>query len=109
MYGPDEIVVAARNFTSAWANYGAYDNACHMTQTEMEAMAWLFTVTGEPQSAAGLMEAWIEAEIEDGECVRGDYEVVDTINGPTLVDHRPDEPSPFADMTNYEITMGLDN
>jgi hypothetical protein len=90
MLEPGDIIVAARNFTTAWAGYAASDNAGHMTQTEMEAMAWLFIVCGEPEAAADMMNCWIIAEIEDGEIDHGDITVVDTINGPRLVDHRED-------------------
>jgi hypothetical protein len=81
-----EIVVAAQRFVDAWADYAAYDNAGHMTQTEMETMADLMTACGEPRAATGLMEAWVESEIEDGECDRGDWLVTDFGNGPVLVD-----------------------
>jgi hypothetical protein len=108
----DKIVNAAQQFVNAWAGYAASDNACHMTQTEMESLADLFIVCGEPGDATGLMEAWIEAEIEDGEVERGDITVVDTINGPTLVDNRTEGPvyeSEWGNATAYEIAMGLDN
>lgn len=87
-FGGAEIVVAAQQFTDVWAGYAASDNAGHMTQTEAEAMAWLFTCCGEQPAAQDLLECWIEAEIEDGEIGRGEITVAETINGPVLVDHR---------------------
>jgi hypothetical protein len=83
----DRIVNAAQQLVGAWAGYGATDNACHMTRTEMEAMADLFVVFGEMASAADLIEAWIEAEIDDGEAERGDWTCEDHGLGPVLVDN----------------------
>jgi hypothetical protein len=81
------VWTAAHRLTATWAGYAASDNACHMTRTEMEAMAALFVACGEAGSAAHLMDAWIEAEIDDGECERGDWTVEDHGLGPVLVDN----------------------
>lgn len=81
------VWTAAHNLTSAWAGYAASDNAKHMTSTEMEAMAQLFVACGESPAATDLIECWIEAEIADDECERGDYTVEDHGLGPVLVDN----------------------
>jgi hypothetical protein len=83
----EAIVNAAQRLVNNWAGYAASDNAKHMTQTEMEAMADLFVVCDEAPAAVDMMECWIEAEIEDGECERGDWSVEDFGLGPVLVDH----------------------
>lgn len=77
-------IEAAAHRAAETLRVAAPDIACHLTGTEMEALAHLFVACGDPEAADVLIDFWIETEIEDGECVPGDYERVDH----QLVDRR---------------------
>ena len=81
------VWTAAHHLASTWGGYAACDNACHMTQNEMETMAALFVACGKKGAAESLIASWILAEIDDDECDEGDYTVEDHGLGPVLVDN----------------------
>jgi hypothetical protein len=73
-----DIIGTAEAFVEVWSSvYTLCDNAKHMTLTEASSLADLLTACDHGESADALLTAWIEAEIEDGEAVEGDWTVVD--------------------------------
>lgn len=69
---------AAFAFADIWAiDTCLTDNAVHFTLTEASVLADLLTAAGHGDAADRLLEAWIEAEIEDGEAVLDEYVVID--------------------------------
>lgn len=80
------LASAAIAFTDVWQDsWTLSDLSGKLTMTECCALADILNVCGHVDSARGLLEAWIEAEIEDRECVEGDFVINDDCE---LVDTR---------------------